>query len=216
MLKYKNNNYYFQYSELTFEKKQAYYNEIKNFVRKIAWEYCDFWTWYDKLFSSDVELNQTREIIICQSHFQIAGIAILKKDSEEQKICTLRVAKEFQHQGIGKELMEQSIEWLENEKPLITVHKSKSSEFQSLFDRYGFVLEEKQRNYYHLFSTEFVYNGILPEKKFVLNQMEIFDLENTIKNFLVSGQKDFNLFLDNCIQQWWKREQIRNRIINEC
>jgi len=215
MLRCKKNNYYFQYSELPFEKKQIYYNEIRNFVRKIAWEYSGFWTWYDKLFSSDLELNETREIIICQSRFQMAGIAILKKDLEEQKICTLRVAKEFQHQGIGKELMEQSIEWLENERPLITVHKSKSSEFKSLFDRYGFVLEEKQKNYYHLFNTEFVYNGALPEKDLWLNQIEMLDLENTVKKFLSSGQRDFSFFLDNCIQQWWKREQIRNRIIKE-
>lgn len=213
MLKCKNNNYYFRYSELPFERKVIYYNEIKIFVKKIAWEYSGFGLWFDKLFSSEFELDRTREIIICQSDFQMAGIAILKKDNDEQKICTLRVAKEFQHRGIGKELMALSLEWLQNDKPLITVHKCKCHEFNSLFNYYGFVLEEKQVNYYRLFNTELVYNGSLPAKEFLLNAEEVLDLENAIREFIDSGQKNFNDFLDNCIKQWWNKEQLRKNII---
>lgn len=210
---YKDNFYYFLYSELPFEEKQIYHCEIKEFVKRIAWEYYGFWNWFDNLFSEKYELDSTREIIICHSGLQMVGISILKRDLMEQKICTLRVSKEFQRRGIGKQLVELSLEWLQNDKPLITVHKSKSKEFESLFDRYGFVLEEKQKNYYHLFNTELVFNGTLPKKSLFLNPQEVFDLENAIKAFFDSGQLDFSLFLDKCIQQWWEREEVRKQII---
>lgn len=213
MLKCKNNYYYFKYSDLPLEKQQICYCEIKNFVKRVSWEYRGFWNWYDKLFSSKFQLEKKREIIICQSDVQIVGIAILKKDIDEQKICTLRVAKEFQHRGIGKELMALSLEWLQNDKPLITVHKCKSHEFSALFNYYGFILEEKQVNYYHLFNTELVYNGSLPAKEFLLNAEEILDLENMVKWFVKSGKQNFNEFLDICIQQWWVKEQLRKQII---
>ncbi len=213
MMRYKEGNYYIRYSELSLEKRLIYYNEIRNFVKRIAWEYNGFWSWYDKLFLPNLELDRTREIIICQSEFQMAGIAILKKDIDEQKICTLRVAKAFQRRGIGKELMELSMEWLQSDKPLITVHKSRNNEFRSLFSYYGFVLEEQQKHYYHLFNTELVYNGTLPEKEIFLSSEELIDLGDIVKGFLNSGQKNFNIFLDSCIQQWWGQEQLREQII---
>lgn len=39
--------------------------------------------------------------------------------------------------------MELSFEWLNDDKPLITIHNSKKHEFNKLFKRYNFELEEK-------------------------------------------------------------------------
>ena len=92
----------------------------------------------------------------------------MKKTPNEKKICTLRVKKYFQRQGIGRSLIEQGFEWLDNEKPLITVHKSRRNEFKPLFDFYGFHLEEMHKNYYQLFGTELVFNGMLPENNSII------------------------------------------------
>ena len=212
MLDY-NNKLYLKYSSLSTEEKIIYSQQLKKFLRKLSWEYPGFWKWYDSLFSAKVELKPNREIIICESCFQLVGVAILKRDIEEKKICTLRVEKDFQRQGIGRKLFELSFEWLNCDKPLITVRQSKNCEFQKLFDYYCFNAEEKRRNYYQLFSTEVVYNGSLPAKGFELNQIEIFDLEKSIRQYLLSGEKSFAAFLDRWIYKIWQQAQIRDRRI---
>ena len=86
--------------------------------------------------------------------------------------------------------MELSFEWLENEKPLITLHKSKIWQFRSLFDYYGFELEQKKANYYNIFSTELVYNGILPDKKFIIGKFKPINLDDFCWEFIRSGRSD--------------------------
>ena len=141
------------------------------------------------------------------------GDAILKNDDIEKKICTLRVAKRFQKQGIGQHLMELSFEWLNDDKPLITIHNSKKHEFNKLFKRYNFELEEKKWGYYRLFRTELVYNGSLPEKNFFFNRMEMIDLEKEIRQFLLSGRDDFKLFIDEWLYRQWLYSQKEINII---
>ena len=114
----KNDERYTKYSAFSFWEKKTYYNQIYVFLKWLNLEYPGFNTWYDNLFTENKELKSGREIIICEKEYSIAGIAILKSTEEEQKICTLRVAKRYQRQGIGKRLMELSFEWLQNDKPL--------------------------------------------------------------------------------------------------
>lgn len=157
---------FFKYSDLlTDEEKRFYYIRIKRFVWKIALEYPSFWIWFDKIIDKRLELNQDREIIICDYIGDIAGIAILKDDGYEKKICMLRVSKIYQHNGIGSQLVEKSMEWLKNDKPLITVSNHRNKEFDALFRYYGYKLEEKKKHYYGLLNTECVYNGVLPDRK---------------------------------------------------
>lgn len=207
------NKFYINYSELPPEQRTLYYRQIQRFLKKLVYEYSGFKEWFAGLFLCNGVLKKDREIIICECAFELAGIAILKNDDIEKKICTLRVAKPFQRQGIGQHLMELSFEWLEEEKPLITIHNSKKCEFKSLFERYDFELEEKKWGYYHLFSTELVYNGYLPEKQFLLNCVEATDLEKEIKQFLLSGRKDFKRFINEWLYRQWRNNQARNRII---
>lgn len=212
MIKQINHNEYFMYSELPTLSKLIYRNEIYKFLYSLNWEYPNFKLWYQSLFSSDetdVALKNDREIIICGRNGIILGVSILKKNKEEQKICTLRVAKPYQLQGIGKNLMGLSLEWLDNQKPLITLHKSKQQMFSSLLDYYGFKLEQEQWNYYNIFSTELSYNGILPEKKFALNKFELVDVGTIYKKLLLSGNCDVNKFLGQCFNLWLKSEQER-------
>ena len=209
------NKLYIRYSELSSTQKKLYYTYIKRFLKNLLYEYNGFEGWFSSLFCVGGELKSDREIIICECDFRLAGIAILKKTNNEKKVCTLRVAKIFQKQGIGQQLMELSFEWLEDDKPLITLHNSKKHEFNSLFKRYNFELNEKKRGYYHLFSTELVYNGSLPDKKIFLNRLEIMDLEKEIRQFVISGENDFKLLIDNWLLKQWLKEKRRNNIITE-
>lgn len=205
--------YQIKYSELSPEQKKLYHMQIKSFLKKLVYEYNNFEEWFSQLFISDILLKNDREIIICECDYQLAGIAILKNDNVEKKICTLRVAKRFQRQGIGQHLMELSFEWLNDDKPLITIHNSKKHEFNKLFKRYNFELEEKKWGYYRLFRTELVYNGSLPEKNFFLNSMEIIDLEKEIGQFLLSGRNDFKLFINEWLYHQWLYSQKEIKII---
>ena len=118
-MKFINNKLYINYSELSPEQKSIYRMRIKIFLKKLVYEYNNFEEWFSQLFISDILLKNDREIIICECDYQLAGVAILKNDDIEKKICTLRVAKRFQKQGIGQHLMELSFEWLNDDKPLI-------------------------------------------------------------------------------------------------
>lgn len=200
---------YFKYSTLSCLEQTLYYDKIYAFVSRLVWEYPGFKQWYTGLFNKQKQLNQYREIIICEKEFSIAGIAILKRDETENKICTLRVAKEYQRQGIGSRLMELSFEWLQDDFPMITMHKIKKHEFQPLLEHYGFKLEQKQRNYYNIFSTELVYNGVLPEKELYFNKIELLDVQKLYKKFVVTGKYNFNEFLDECIRVWQEKEYYR-------
>lgn len=207
MYKCINSNEYFMYSELPIFEKPVYYRIIYEFLHSLIWEYPDFCQWYNSLFEENKELKRDREIIISRRNNNLLGVSILKKTQEERKICTLRVAKPYRSQGIGKNLMELSFDWLEDDKPLITIHKTKQGLFAPLFDYYGFKLEQKQWNYYSFFSTELAYNGILPEKKILFNTLELFDINAIYEKFIESGKFDFNKFSEECVGVWFQRKQ---------
>lgn len=203
------NEKYSMYSTFSVFEKTLYQNQIYYFLRRLNIEYPGFSKWYKELFLENKELQDGREIIICEKEYHIAGVAILKSTEKEKKICTLRVAGSFQRQGIGKKLMEMSFEWLQDDKPLITMHKSKQHEFAALLEYYGFVLEQTQWNYYNVFSTELSYNGILPEKKIFFNKIEIMNIDIWYKNFIVSGNNNLKEFIEECILKWYECEQKR-------
>lgn len=182
-----NNNSKFQYlffSNLSLIEKNLYKTKIYNFIKHLRFEYNSFSKWYNHLYDSTKGLLPGREIVICQINKNIAGVAILKKSTEESKICTLRVAAEYQHMGIGKELVNKSINWLENEKPLITVRQSLVPQFDSLFSYFGFNKEETYRSYYKLFSTEVSFNGILPDKPNFFERIIPANMTDFLKNHI--------------------------------
>lgn len=203
------NEKYFKYSAFSASEKLWYYSSVKKMLRRLNIEYPDFYVWYDRLFQEDKELHSDREIIICEKEYHIAGVAILKSTKKEKKICTLRVIKPFQRQGIGRRLMEHSFEWLEDDKPLITMHKSKQYQFASLLDYYGFTLEEKQWNYYNIFSTELSYNGVLTKKDTLFNEQEIMSVSRWYWDYLDTGRYDLKEFIEECVQKLYLNEQKR-------
>ena len=204
-----NGKNYFLYSSLSREIKNIYRREIYRFLGRLVFEYQGFNNWYKDLYVESAELRANREIIICDDQFRIAGVAILKNDLQEKKICTLRVAREYQHQGIGHNLVEMCMQQLHTDKPMLTLHKCKLNQFEKILSHYNFELEQTRRHYYSIFSTELVFNGLLPEKEFLFNKIELIDMEKIYAFFVRSGKNNFEEYADACIRRWYHREQMR-------
>lgn len=203
-----NGKRYFLYTSLSQELKKRYQCEIYKFLCCLVFEYQGFRSWYQGLYIEEFELRCNREIIICEDQLRIVGIAIIKNDLQEKKICTLRVTREYQNQGIGHNLVEMCMQQLNTDRPMITLHKNKLNQFEKLLSYYKFELEQSQKHYYSIFSTELVFNGSLPEKEFIFNKIELMDMEKLYRVFVLRGKNNFKSYVDACIRCWYNRAQM--------
>lgn len=148
------------FSTLPTAVRAAYKMQLFDFLSDLKTWYPEFPQWYARLFVGD-DLVAGREIFLCMVAGKIAGAIILKKSDVEKKICTIRVAPQYQHLGIGTKLMESGICWLSCEKPLITVNEKAFPQYEKLFSKFGFVKTQERRGYYVPRLMEYVYNGKL-------------------------------------------------------
>ena len=84
--------------------------KLKLFLADLAFEYPFFTEWLEKVFK-ELTLTDSRLILLCCDNgiFDIKGVSILKKTSDEKKICTLRVVKSYRNQGIGSCFLQKSV-----------------------------------------------------------------------------------------------------------
>lgn len=167
-----------------YEKKEKKLAEIYSFLSDLVTEYPLHQTWFAGISQELLkpQLINTREILLVTDKSKIVGASILKKTGAEQKICTLRVAKEYQGQGIGTMLINRSIDFLENEKPIISVSELKKYEFKRIFEHFGFSLGEVCFEKYAPFTNEYVFNGILSQESILknLNMPKRFNFTNPL------------------------------------
>ncbi|WP_081158968.1 GNAT family N-acetyltransferase [Ensifer aridi] len=104
----------------------------------------------------------SRRLLIERDLDSVRGFAILKKEAHERKICTLWVRPDQRRRGVGQRLIDESIAWLECEKPMLTVPEEAILDFWGLLTRNGFELRQRAVNYYRLGRCEYVFNGRLP------------------------------------------------------
>lgn len=143
--------------------------ENKKFAKVIAeayvatdWICKDYPDHCDHYFSKYVPgiFDGGREIIACYFGDKIAAVAILKKDSQEQKISTLYVNPEYRKRGIAIELLERSFVWLGTTRPLITIADYKLAQFATIIRKYGWTETQVLADgYYNDHSREHVFNG---------------------------------------------------------
>ena len=128
-------------------------------------EYHGFCRWYWSRVVPSI-LTGSKEIIIAEYRGQITGVAILKNEAGEKKICTLRVRRGFQNQGTGRKMMELAFARLNTQKPFITVSSSRIAQFKKIFSYYGFQPSALYGNYYHSGRAEICFNGSLPGEQY--------------------------------------------------
>ncbi|HJJ17065.1 MAG TPA: GNAT family N-acetyltransferase [Bacilli bacterium] len=89
---------------------------------------------------------------------------MFKKTRDEKKICMIYVCKKYRNQGIGTKIIEQSFNYLETKKPLITLPDYKIEMFKPLIKKYNWQLSEVLDNFYNNRSKELCFNGTLARK----------------------------------------------------
>lgn len=92
---------------------------------------------------------------------EIVSMACLKKDEEEQKICTLFVSDKCRGLGIGSAIIEESMKWLGTTKPLITLADYKLEMFRPIIEKYDWELTEIVSGLYNDRFQELCFNGTL-------------------------------------------------------
>ncbi len=133
--------------------------EIWNFARPISDDYPGMEGWFWNRLPSGL-LAGTRRILVDRRGDEIAGIGIFKKEQAENKICTIRVAPEFVGSGIGVRLMTAGMDWLDDEKPHLTISEEKLPSFAKIFQWFGYEFADRQLGRYRLERAEMAYNGL--------------------------------------------------------
>jgi hypothetical protein len=98
---------------------------FSNFIKEKEFLYPNFKKWFNKILIENYNSPNKREIFICINKekllINICGVMILKKYKKEKKICTLYIEKNFRNKKIGSQMIKKSFEYLETNKPLITI-----------------------------------------------------------------------------------------------
>lgn len=96
------------------------------------------------------------EIYFYLDGFIVVGLTILKKTKLERKICTLLINEEYRKKGYCKELLETSFNYLETDKPLITIPEKRIKDFQNIITSYNWQETEISDLY---ISREIIFNS---------------------------------------------------------
>ena len=125
-------------------------------------QYPEYYKWY---YTKNIPrvLQGTGEVIFYLDGFMVIGLAILKKDIEEAKICTLMIQEEYRKRGYSKMILESAFDYLKTEQPLITISAKRLDEFSKIIEAYNWK-ESLRTNQYFL--EEVVFNQ---PKKLVKN-----------------------------------------------
>ena len=118
------------------------------------------WYWHKVV----PNLGAARRIIRLGPLARPSGLAIVKREPRELKICTLWVAEHQRGKGCGRLLMEEAISWLGTEHPLFTVPEERMEELQPLMDRFGFRRTATEDSLYRLGVAEHIFNGGPPTR----------------------------------------------------
>lgn len=124
----------------------------------IRYDYPHYFEWFWQKAIPGL-INGDREVFVCRSNKEVAGLAILKRTDEECKICTLFVANKYRRQGVATRLLELSFGHLGTMKPVITMPESKVATFQRIIDRYGWVETGRKPGLYRPDTTEVFFNA---------------------------------------------------------
>lgn len=141
--------------------------------------------WYFKKQLPATIKSEKRNILFVRNpedENEIIAMACLKKDEEEQKICTLYVSDKCRGLKIGSAIIEESMKWLGTKKPLITLADYKLEMFRPIINKYGWELTEIASGLYNEKAKELCFNGTLTKMEETLEQQLQKRLVRVLKN----------------------------------
>lgn len=118
-------------------------------------QYPNYDKWY---YTKTIPRVMTKhgEIVFYLDGFMLVGLAILKKEIEEKKICTFMILEEYRKKGYSKFLLEESFKYLQTDKPVITIPTKRLDEFSSIINAYDWQETAKTDEYN---TEEIVFNA---------------------------------------------------------
>ena len=130
-----------------------------NYLSHLEVLYPSFQQWYWKKVVPGF-LDGSRRAFV-EDDGRITGIVIAKLTRSERKLCTVWVDSDQAGHGIGRALMEEAMAWLRTTHPLITVPEERVPEFNALFERWNFSLDQVVPSLYRLGFQEYIFNGTI-------------------------------------------------------
>ncbi|MET2530387.1 GNAT family N-acetyltransferase [Ralstonia pseudosolanacearum] len=133
---------------------------IKDQLGMISGFYPEFDGWFSSKVLPGLKKGE-RSILLEHTAGRLSGIAIVKSNASERKLCCLRVLPPYQGSGVGLRLFERAFDVLETRAPLLSVAEEQVANFDRIFKHYGFELAKEYRGLYRPKKTEFSFNGLL-------------------------------------------------------
>ena len=118
-------------------------------------QYPNYFKWFYQINLPRI-LSGHGEAIFYLDAFQIVGLSMFKKNSDETKICTLLINEDYRKKGYSSLILKDSFEYLGTEKSLITIPKGRIDEFSKIIDAYGWIEGYTTDEY---FSPEIFFNN---------------------------------------------------------
>lgn len=141
---------------------QKLLNDVLILSMQVKDDYPNYRNWYQTVQVPGI-YDGSRNIIIAHISDRIVGFVSLKKTTEEKKICTFYVEKSFQRNRIGSLLAIKAVEYLEEDKPLITIPMDKLHQFTRIGEKYNWEITDVKENLYRTTTPEVIVNGRTPE-----------------------------------------------------
>lgn len=176
-------------------------NKVLILSMQVKEDYPDYRQWFQNIQIPGI-YDGTRNIIVAHINNKIVGFVSLKKTSEK-KICTFYVEKNYQKNKIGTLLAEKAINYLEEEKPLITIPMDKLHEFIKIATKYNWEVTEIKENLYRTTTPEVIVNGNINTTPIIYSQNKK-TLKKVHRIYKLETLKHKVLFIINIPQKLWK------------
>lgn len=199
---------YVKFSSIPDSNKQFMRKRIMKFlVPKLRFKYPGFKHWLKtKIFTKYDDVRFGREIIIAYDMGEIIGIAILKRNNIERKICCLYVHELYRLSNVGTDLFNKAFEYLETTKPSITMQYKEYKQFAWLLKDFKFELTGITKTKHKLFSKELEFNGGCLFIEYPLKKIVHVD-ENEPKSLHVYLSQQKENLINNYNEKWgWLSE----------
>ena len=182
-----------------------YINKILNKIlilsMQVKDDYPDYRQWFQTVQIPGI-YDGTRNIIVAHINDKIVGFVSLKK-TDEKKICTFYVEKNYRKNKIGALLAEIAINYLEEEKPLITIPMDKLHEFIKIASKYNWEVTEIKENLYRTTTPEVIVNGSINSTQTILQDNEK-TLKKVYRIYKMITLKKKILYIISFPQKLWK------------
>lgn len=182
-----------------------YINKILNKIlilsMQVKDDYPDYRQWFQTVQIPGI-YDGTRNIIVAHINDKIVGFVSLKK-TDEKKICTFYVEKNYRKNKIGALLAKKAINYLEEEKPLITIPMDKLHEFIKIASKYNWEVTEIKENLYRTTTPEVIVNGSINSTQTILQDNEK-TLKKVYRIYKMITLKKKILYIISFPQKLWK------------